>query len=168
MTRETRSEVVENEWYHVRYSGETPEIALHSSFYFIMEDPSGPGLILTDEEKAYLLEAARDRYCEIVVRDILPGNRDSSIYRGVLRSICNWRRFKRFCGRHDLEWGLYVDDIADKLRSFLRTEVADVRAGTRQSCINCTYEELQSFALEMGVALDDVRLSIKDCCRKVI
>lgn len=166
MTRETRSEVVENEWFHVRYSGETPEIALHSSFYYLTEAPSGPGIILDEEETSYLLEAAKERYCEIVYRDILPENRDATIYRGVLRSICNWRRFKRFCGRYDLDSDSYRPKVAETLIFFLRTEIDDIEKGHRQGCINCSHEELHSFSLELGCDLEQIHDNIAKYCRK--
>lgn len=167
MTTETRSEVVENEWYHVRYSGEIPEIALHSSLFFLMEDPSGPGLILNNEERSYLLEAAKERYREIVIRDILAQNRDTSMYRGVLRTICNWRRFKRFCARHGLEWQSYREELRDRLVTFLKIEIDDVEQGRRQGCINCSPEELEAFSIEIGVDLEVIHGGIANFCRKV-
>ncbi len=164
MKRNSRSELLENEWFHVRHSGETPEIALHSSFYYLIEDIDGPGLKLTIGDRKQLLEAAKERYCEIIFRDILPENRDSSIYRGVLRSICNWRRFKRFCERHDMEWGNVKGEVAEQFTSFLKAEVRDIEGGLRSSSINCSIGELHSFSLELDVVLEEVHEDMEQFC----
>ncbi len=161
-----RSELLENEWFHVRYSGETPEIALHSSLYFLTEDAEGPGLQLKDKEWLKLLEAAAKRYADIIFRDILPENRDLAIYRGVLRSICNWRRYKRFCQRHDLEWRTMREDLVQTFVHFLKTEVRDIEEGLRESSINCSIEELQSFAIELEVSLEIIHESMERFCLK--
>ena len=42
-------------------------------------------------------------------------------------------------------------EIAGALRGFLRQETDEVRAGLRHSCLNCTKEELDAFAREIGV-----------------
>jgi len=155
---------LENEWYHVRHSGEIPEIALHSSVYYLTEDSDGPGLVLTKDDHRLLLEAAVERYLEIILRDILPENRDTSMYRGVLRTICNWRRLKRFCGRHQLDPAAFKEEIRDKFMSFLINEVEDVTSGRRSSCINCTLEELSSFAVELDVSLTELGGDLKRLC----
>jgi hypothetical protein len=155
---------LENEWYHVRHSGEIPEIALHSSIYYLTEDSDGPGLVLTREDHSLLLDAAMARYLEIIIRDILPENRDTPMYRGVLRTICNWRRLKRFCGRHQLNQAAYTKEISDKFISFLENEVKEVTNGHRSSCINCNFEELSSFAVELGVSLADLQDDLEKLC----
>ncbi len=96
-----RKELLEDEWLMVRHSGEIPEIALHSAFYALTEDPEGPCLQLSAEEIQYLQEAAAARYQEIILRDLCYENRELTIYRGVLRAICNWHRFVAFCKRED-------------------------------------------------------------------
>ena len=96
-----RQEVLEDEWFIVRHSGEIPEIALHSALYYLTDDPDGPRLQLSGEESEYLQEAAASRYHEIIMRDLCFENRDLTIYRGVRRAICNWHRFVAFCERQD-------------------------------------------------------------------
>lgn len=157
-------EQLENEWYHVRHSGEIPEIALHSSIYFLTEDSDGPNLVLTKEDHRLLLDAAMARYLEIIVRDIMPENRDTPMYRGVLRTICNWRRLKRFCGRHELNPASIGEEVKDRFISFLNNEVAEVTNGCRSSCINCTFEELFSFAVELDVSLADLQDDLVKLC----
>ncbi|MEE4243424.1 MAG: hypothetical protein V2I36_18330 [Desulfopila sp.] len=157
-------ELLEDEWYHVRYSGEIPEIALHSSLYYLTEDKDGPRIVLEEDDCRKLNDAAMLRYKEIILRDITQENRDTTIYRGVLRSISNWRRYKRFCYRHELQVDLIRDEVAQSLMMFLRTEIAQVQAGERQSCINCTFEDLQSFALELEVSLADLEKDLRPIC----
>ena len=97
-----RQELLEDEWLLVRHSGEIPEIALHSAFYYLTEDPNGPRLQLSVEEKHYLRDAAATRYQEIIQRDLCYENRELTVYRGVRRAIFNWHRFVVFCERQDI------------------------------------------------------------------
>ena len=96
-----RQELLENEWFVVRHSGEIPEIALHSAFHYLTEDLNGPRLQLSAEEIHSLQEAAATRYQEIILRDLCYENRELTVYRGVQRAIFNWRRFVAFCERQD-------------------------------------------------------------------
>lgn len=98
MTR-SRQESLEDEWLMVRHSGEIPEIALHSAFYYLTEDPEGPRLQLALDEIRDLQEAGAARYQEIILRDLCYENRELTFYRGVQRAICNWHRFVAFCER---------------------------------------------------------------------
>jgi len=68
----TPDHLLEDEWYHVRYSGEIPEVALHSSLFYLTDDPDGPKLELETEHIHFLHEAVVARYYEIIVRDITP------------------------------------------------------------------------------------------------
>ncbi len=157
-------ELLENEWYHVRHSGEIPEVALHSSIYFLTEDSDGPSLELQEEDYRLLNDAALKRYREIILRDILPENRDATLYRGLLRSICNWRRLKRFCQRNALDSGPIKEETKDQLKTFLQQEMAEVSLGARSCCINCTFEELHSFCVELGVSLSGLRSDLEKYC----
>lgn len=159
-----REDILEDEWYHVRYSGEIPEIALHSTLYHLTEDQEGPGLALRRDELDTLLAAAAERYVEIILRDITPANRDKSHYRGILRSISNWRRYKRFCRRHGRDAGGFVAVIGEATVSFLENEVHQVQAGQRRSCINCSFGDLRSFALELDVSLDHMAAQLPSLC----
>ncbi len=162
------NEHIENEWFHVRYSGETPEIALYSSFFYLTQDNDGPQLTLNSEDRRYLLTAARARYCEIIFRDMLSENRNTPIYRGLLRSICNWRRYKRFCERHEIDWRDLRADVANQLTCFLQNEVEEWEKGSSEaSTINCSIDDLRSFAMELGVSLEDIYENMGEICVKV-
>ncbi len=163
-TTPNHNTLVEDEWYNVRHSGEIPEIALHSSLHYLTEDSDGPKILLTEKERDFLLDAAQARYEEIILRDINSDNRDATSYRGVLRAICNWRRLKRFCQRHNKNADLVKNSVATGLTTFLYREVEEVCQGTRSSSINCTYEELRSFLIEMDLHLADIVEELKTIC----
>ncbi len=143
---------LEDEWYQVRHSGELPEIALHSSIFFLTCDTEGPRMVLDDQQSLYLKQAARDRFQEIVLRDLLPENRDKTIYRGIKRTIANWRRYERFCQRQGFLVETFRREVAQQLKQFLIAEqnVDDVCEG--QSGLNCSYDDLLLFAEEIGMS----------------
>jgi len=145
-------ELLEDEWYIVRYSGEIPEIAYNSAIYFLTRAKDGPRRKLSGEQVTFLQKAAMDRYREIVLRDLYHENHGKSIYRGIKRSIENYQRMCRFCSRQ----GLRGDDIrletARQLLLFLRREIEEVvRKGSRASIINCSREELYQFFSDLDV-----------------
>ncbi|WP_181448004.1 hypothetical protein [Dissulfurirhabdus thermomarina] len=140
----------------IRHSGEIPEVAFHGSLHYLTEDPEGPGLVLGKAHLHRLKVAVVARYRAILLRDLDPGNRDRRLYRGVARSIWNWRRLRDFCRREGLEAEEIRREAARALEAFLRCELDDVRAGRRTSCINCPAEDLRAFARELGIR--DTRL----------
>lgn len=135
----------------VRHSGEIPEIAFHGSLYYLCEDPAGPQLTLSQNELDSLRQQVVARYREILLRDLSPENRDARIFRGLKRCIFNWERLGKFCIRQAMTVEDVRLEIAEALRGFLRQEAEEVRAGLRHSCLNCTREELDDFAGEIGV-----------------
>lgn len=163
MTDDLR-EALENEWYIVRYSGETPEIAYNSAIYQLSRAQDGPRINLTDEQVALLKNAAVDRFTEIILRDLQHGNSTKSIYRGIGRSIVNYQRFCTFCTRQHLETGRVRSRAADALLVFLETEIRQLQGCNRQTIINCTYAEVQGFALELGVELGNMHTSLAELC----
>jgi len=153
MTEQERRSIVEDELFLLRDSGELPEIAYHSSLYYLTEDQDGPGLFLSEGEKRLLQEAALERCQQIVLRDLVPDNRDLGIYRGPQRSISNWQRYCRFCQRIDQRQDdAFKERVAQALVRFIRQETADVEGGCRESSVNCTTEDLLAFAEEVGVS----------------
>ncbi|WP_457573555.1 hypothetical protein [Desulfolithobacter sp.] len=144
-----RNQIIEDEIFILRDSGEIPEIALHSTLHYLTEDSDGPGLRLTQEEYNSLRDAAAARFRDIVLRDLDPSNRDLSIYRGIARTIINFHRFKAFCQRTGHDWGSFADLLRDKLCHFLQNELEEVTRGVRTSSVNCTVETLQGFLVEL-------------------
>lgn len=149
------TETIENEWYVVRYSGETPEIAYNSAIYHLTRAKDGPHVCLTEQQIDSLKDAAVERYTEIVLRDLQHVNCTKSIYRGIGRSIINYRRFCMFCTRQHLEVTRVRSQAAESLQVFIDTEIYQLQRLGYSSIINCTFEELQDYALELGVALGD-------------
>ena len=151
--RKDLTEAIENEWYIVRYSGETPEIAYNSAIYHLGRAKDGPHACLNEEQVELLKNAAVDRYTEIVLRDLQHANCSKSIYRGIGRSIVNYRRFCIFCKRQQLDVIRVRSQAAEALQIFLETEIKQLESENRSSIINCTLQELQDYALELGVEL---------------
>lgn len=158
------TEYLDNEWYVVRHSGELPEVAFHSSLHFLTEAADGPRLILADHHLRGLQEAAMDRYCDIILRDISAENRHATIYRGVRRAIINHQRLKRFCRRQQLQMDAgFLARVAEKLIALLAVELAD-RARGEQVRINCSYHELCSFAIDVGLDTASLPPGVEDIC----
>ncbi len=154
MKMNDRQVALENEWLAVRDSGELPEIAYHSSIYYLSEDEDGPRLQLNEQERRKLLEAAEKRYRDIILRDMHPENRGKSLYRGLRRSMENWQRFKLFNRRHRVEILSCRQEAAQALKHFLTTEI---REGAFPSAsVNCSFQELISFALDLGLSRQEL------------
>lgn len=156
LSPDERESILEDELLIVRNSGEIPEIALHSSLYYLTRDQEGPGMELTKEEKEKLYDAAEERYREIVLRDIDPMNRDLRIYRGVARTIANWHRYRTFCARINRDCSDFKSVVAQKLLVFLGREYEEVADGLRSSSINCNREQLDEFLPAVGVERIDL------------
>jgi hypothetical protein len=160
------TEAIENEWYVVRYSGETPEISYNSAIYHLTRAKDGPHICLTEQQIDLLKDAAVDRFTEIVLRDLQHVNCTKSIYRGIGRSIINYRRFCVFCTRQQLEVARVRSQAAEALQVFLNVEIQQLQSLNRLSIIDCTFQELQSYAIELGVALGSwCKVLEKHCLR---
>ncbi len=157
-------EMIENEWYLVRHSGETPEIAFHSAIYHLTQDCKGPLICLDNRQITLLLDAAVARFFEIIVRDLLHENSTTPAYRGISRSIVNYRRFCNFCQRQQRDWPEVNKKTAAVLRSFLEKECEAVKNNDRASIINCTFEELRQFATELGVESEFCLKTVEKLC----
>ncbi len=163
-SKEELQEILEEEAFLIKHSGETPEIAYHSGLYYLFEDPEGPGLKPQDVDLAPMKQAVFERYCKILLRDLKPANRDRKIYRGIARSIANWHRLKRFCQKEGFQIDEIKKETAQYLIHFLHKEVEDVASGRRSSCINCTYEEILDFAKELGVDQKTLPSGLRTLC----
>lgn len=165
--KRTIKDLIEDEWYHVRFSGEIPEVALHSSIHFLTEDSEGPRIELDVDNLNYLEGAVIARYREIIFRDINPENKKKSIYRGVLRAIANWRRLKRFCHRHGLNYSGIKTEVAQQFLIFLEKEIAEIAENPEATSINCSFVDLDSFAGELGVCLKALQEKLKPICLNI-
>lgn len=159
-------DLLENEWFAVRYSGETPEIALHSALYYLTEDSEGPGLVLAVDEINLLRQAAAERYLEIILRDLDPANRVLPIYRGVKRSIINYHRYQSFCRRQQLDGSKIIAEVAAALLLFLASEAVAVAKERRTPAINCSFIELNGFAQHLGLVEVSLPAAIALLCEQ--
>lgn len=157
-------ELLENEWFIVRHSGETPEIAFNSAIYFLSQAKDGPRIILTEDQVAWLKSGAMMRFREIILRDLQHANVDQSIYRGVARSIVNFQRFKKFCIRQNIHDTAIQQDAAKTLIKFLVVEAAELEKSSRATVINCSFNELCGFAKELKVDLSSSLEVLKTHC----
>ena len=156
---------LEDEWYVVRYSGELPEVALHSALYYLGEDKNGPRLTLTRAQRRCLIEAALERFQEIILRDLLPGNRSAPGYRGVRRALINWHRYLQFCRRQQVEHLSLRRQVRAQLLILLAAYCADGEQGCYFG-INCSFAELSVFARHLGLPPSAVPQEIAVLCRQ--
>jgi len=166
MTPDDREAILEEEMIILRNSGEIPEIALHTSLYYLEEDEEGPRLTLREEELHLLYDAAMFRAREIVLRDLDPGNRDLGMYRGPARSIVNWYRLQSFCRR--IGWECpdeFREKVSCALLFFLQREFEDRQRSARPSSVNCSAGELRSFLRELCLDAEDLPRGWQGLCR---
>lgn len=140
------TELIDNEWYIVRYSGEIPEIAYNSAVYFLTRATDGPQVTLSSVHYSRLQQAAVDRYEEIILRDLLHENVGKPVYRGIVRSICNYDRFTHFCRRQDLSAETIRLVAGQLLSEFLQTEFEQLTGKNYNPVINCSFSDLTDFA----------------------
>lgn len=141
-----------------------PEVALHSSLYFLCYDPDGPGLRLSQEDLLPLKQAVITRFQTIILRDLNPENRKKSLYRGLARSAVNWQRLKIFAEREKLDIHRVRKKTAPALVSFLKDEVCYVTRGGETTCPNCNQQTLEDFAGDLGLSLNDLCCGWKELC----
>ena len=158
------NEILEDEWYLVRHSGETPEIALHAAIYYVTRAKDGPRATLNSAQFERLRDAAVERFSEIILRDLQHANSSSKTYRGIRRSIINFRRFCTFCERQSVDPDEVRRQAANALLVFLAKELVEINCGKRPSIINCSRRELQFFAAELRIDLLDKFAGIEAFC----
>ncbi len=161
-----RQQLLEDEYLVVRHSGEIPEITYLSSLYYLGQDPDGPRLVLTGEEKAVLAEAALARHREIIFRDLDPANRDLPLFRGPRRTIYNFLRYRNFCDRLNHDGSDILPELRSRLLTFLTQELKDVQAGARPSAVNCTASELTRFTQLIGIDTGTLPRGWQELCRE--
>jgi len=160
----SREELLEQERLIVRHSGEIPEIAFHNALYHLTRDPSGPGLVLAPAEIRLLEDQAIARYREIILRDLDPDCRNTPVYRGVARSITNWRRLHAFLGRQGRSLPPGLDgEVGRALQVFLAAELATQARGEK-TCVNCSAGEIELFCAELELSPDSLPRGWRSLC----
>lgn len=158
------TEYIEEEVFFIERSGEMPEVAYHSSLFFLTRDEDGPGVSLSKEQLLPMKKAVISQYADIMRRDLNPENRDKRIYRGLERCVANWERLNTFCGRAGVSAGHLKKEMAQRLHVFIDNEMAECSSGKRQSSINCNSGRLEKFAGELGLKAADFPPGWKKLC----
>jgi hypothetical protein len=156
MESQEREALLAEEALIILHSGEIPEIAFHSSLYYLAEDPDGPKLTLAAEEIVPLQQAVSSRYREIILRDLTPENRSKRIYRGMARCAANWHRWLAFCARQNLDPIGIRDETAAALQNILAVEMAEAAGGGGSACLNCPAAAVENLAKSLGLAPADL------------
>jgi hypothetical protein len=154
---------IEEEAFMIEHSGEIPEVAMHSSLYYLGKDPEGPGLRLDADDILSLKQAVVKRYREIILRDLDPENRDKTIYRGLARCAVNLQRLLKFCDSENQDYQAIKLETANALQKFIVNELADIKSGS-SSCVNCSSEELESLIVSLGLSGEDLPNGWKKLC----
>ena len=135
----------------IENSGEMPEVAFYEALYHLTEEKEGPKLILTLSDIKYLEDAVINRFKTIILRDLKFANRRSSIFRGLKRAIINYNRLKKYQKKKNrIDPGL-AKMTGRFLLEYIRRECEEISDRRHYRTINCTREELEQFADELGV-----------------
>jgi len=145
----------------IENSGEMPEVAFYEALYYLTEEEEGPKLILTSSDIKRLENAVVTRFKTIILRDLEFANRKSSIFRGLKRAIINYNRLKKYQKKKDrIDPGM-KKEIGRFLIEYIRCECEDISDKRHYRTINCTIEELEQFADELGI---NISPEYKDIC----
>ncbi len=161
-----KQKYIEEETFVILHSGEIPEVTLHESLYHLTADPDGPGLMLEEVDIRPLKDAVVQRYTAIILRDLDPGNRDKSIYRGLARCLANWQRLLNFCSHENFDIAAIQAEAAKALQKFLDQEIYDVSSGKRTAAINCSMQDVKRLISLLGISKDDLPQGWQSLCPK--
>lgn len=139
-------ELLEEELLLVRDSGELPEVALHSAFYWLERDTEGPRLVLTACARRRLVAAAAARWEEIILRDMTAANRTLPLWRGLPRALVNLERFTGFCTRWNWPQQSVYRHAAEALARYLAVLAEEGTA------VDCPPDDFARLVAMLGVA----------------
>ena len=161
---DNKKNILSEEAFLILHSGEVPEVAYYGSIHYLTEDPEGPLLNIGPLDLISLKEAVVQRYRTIILRDVTPGNRDRSVYRGLKRCAANWKRLVNFSDKRSIDISSIRKEVIEALKDFLSQEIMDVSSGKRKTCINCSYSVLTELAYGLGLSRDDLPARVKMLC----
>ena len=157
----SRKNYLQQEIDWIENSGEIPEVAFYEALYYLKEEEEGPKLILTSSDIEHLEDAVINRYKTIILRDLNFANRRSSIFRGLKRAIINYNRLKSYMKRKNKIDSSMKGEIGRSLIEYICCECEDISDKRQYRTINCTRDELEQFAKELGV---NISPEYKDIC----
>jgi len=114
-----RKEVQEEAELILREGGEVPEVAFWNSYFYLTENPEGPILKLSSEEREHLKEAVIKRYLMIIERDLTVQNIGRPCYRGISRARTNWQRLRNFLEKQGISVEPFRQILLRQLDNFL-------------------------------------------------
>ena len=161
----SRESYLQQEVDWIENSGEMPEVAFYEAFYYLTEKEEGPKLILTLSDIKRMEDAAINRFKTIILRDLKFANRRSSIFRGLKRAIINYNRLKKYQKKKNRIDSGMKKETGRSLEEYIRCECEDISDKRHYRTINCTREELEQFADELGV---NIAPEYNDICFKHI
>jgi hypothetical protein len=159
-----KKHILSEEAFLILHSGEIPELAYYGSIHYLTEDPEGPLLKIKPQDLTSLEDAVVQRYRTIVLRDLVPGNRDRSVYRGLKRCAANWKRLVNFSDKRNIKISYIRIEVAEALKDFLMQEIMDVSSGKRKTCVNCSYSVLLELAYGLGLSRNDLPTRVEILC----
>ncbi|MBU4069100.1 MAG: hypothetical protein KKH17_12545, partial [Proteobacteria bacterium] len=114
-------------------------------------------LILTSADIKFLEDAVVNRFKTIILRDLEFANRKSSIFRGLKRAIINYNRLKKYQRKKNRTDSGIEKVIGYSLIEYIRCECEDISNKRYYRTINCTIEELEQFADELGINISPAK-----------
>ena len=162
--KDDKENILSEEAFLILKSGEVPEVAYYGSIHYLTEDPEGPHLNIEPRDLISLEEAVAQRYRTIILRDLMPENRDKSLYRGLKRCAANWKRLINFSDKRSIDISSIRKEVTEALKDFLRQEIMDVSSGKRKTCINCSYSVLTELAYGLGLSRDALPAKVEMLC----
>ena len=151
LTKHARRDLIAEEAFLISRSGEIPEVALHNSLHYLVDDPEGPGFELMPAERKRLMDAVVDCYRRIILRDLTPRLRGTRVYRGIDRCIVNWARLQRFLQREGRSAENLRCEIGAALGAFCRHLQTEADAGMLHAGVAVAPAQLEAFGKELGV-----------------
>jgi hypothetical protein len=159
-----KKHILSEEVFLILHSGEIPEVAYYGSIHYLTEDPEGPLLNIKPQDLTSLEDAVVQRYRTIILRDLVLGNRDRSVYRGLKRCAANWKRLVNFSDKRSTDISYIRIEVAEALKDFLMQEIMDVSSGKRKTCVNCSYSVLLELAYDLGLSRNDLPARVEMLC----
>jgi hypothetical protein len=153
----------ETEW--IVESGEIPEVAFHEAVFYLTKSKKGPALKLTSADIKLLEKAVINRYKTIILRDLNCKNIGTPVFRGIKRSIINYKRLKKYQAQKNIKNNNLKKEIIRLLTEYMDQECREISENRFYRTINCTRRELEAFTEEVGADIDPAWM---DLCFKQI
>jgi hypothetical protein len=133
--------------------GEIPEVAFHAG----LAQLEALGTEANDAERRLLEAAVVERYETIILRDLIPENRNSASFRSPQRAWINWRRLSLFAQSIGRDVSHVRAKAAACLRRYLEVEAGETALGRMNPTVGLDDGRLGQFMNELGLVDEAVR-----------